>query len=370
VLGSSAEQFRIAAARRFSEGDVEPADGEYSSSLVRRVLTTREPILTTNVQDDARYELTQSILIQNIRSVLAVPMLVRGELQGAIYVDTRLNLRPFSDAHLRLLQAMANQAAMAIRNAKLHEDIKRRNEELERALCELRETQSQLVQAERLAAVGSLAANVAHELRNPLMVMRNATYFIDRLVSDGKIESPEIIKRYAAKIDSEIDRQTKIINDLLFFSRNRPRKLVAVDLNAILEETLMRVQMPESITIVKQLDASLETVQGDADQLQQVFVNLVTNAVQAMPDGGTLTVRTSSEQGVAQAVVQDTGVGMSPEHLARLFEPFFSTKQKGIGLGLAVTRSIVEAHRGRISVSSQEGQGTTFTVQLCHELVG
>ncbi len=338
LVRPSGEQY-IAAARRFAAGEVEATDEAFSSSLINRVLHSREPILTTNVQDDSRYELSQSIIMQNIRSVLAAPLIARAELQGAIYVDTRLSARPFGEAELRLLQAMASQAAMAIRGARLYEDVRESNAQLRAALDELRQTQGQLVQAERLAAVGRLAANVAHELRNPLMVMRNAIYYMERLMGAGKLDSPDVFRRYLGKLDGEIERQNKIINDLLFFSRNRPRQLSVVDLNASLDEALMRI-------------------------------NLISHAVPAMPEGGALKVRSWAEGDYALVEVADTGVGIAEASLARLFEPFFTTKEKGIGLGLSVVKGIVEGHRGEITVRSTVGQGTAFTVKLPFELVG
>jgi signal transduction histidine kinase len=360
----------LAAARQFAQGEVGQAEEAFSSSLVTQVLSSREPILTTNVQADERYALSQSIILQDIRSVLAVPLIARGELLGAIYVDTRMATRPFNDNDLRLLQAMASQAAMAIRGARLYQDVLASNNQLQQALQELRETQDQLVQAERLAAVGRLAASVAHELRSPLTVMRNSIYYLDRLASLNRLDSPDTVRRYLAKIDDEIERQSKIINDLLFFSRNRPRKLTDVDLNSILYETTLRVTMPESVKLELTL-GELPNLRADADQLSQVFVNLVTNAVQAMPQGGRLSVSSAaSDELFATVKVQDTGVGMNAETIGRLFQPFFTTKEKGIGLGLSVTKSIIEAHRGNIEVTSTPGQGTCFTVQLPLMLIG
>jgi len=371
VLSEADGSYRFGAARKFSSGEVEATDEAFSSSLVERVLREREAILTTNIQQDGRFELTRSILAQQIRSVLAVPLVARGELQGAIYVDTRISERPFGEPELELLRAMGSLAAMAIRGARLLEDVRQSNERLQSALETLRETQDQLVQAERLAAVGRLAASVAHELRNPLMVMRNALYFLDRVVSSDKGHDPDTLKRYFAKLDSEIDRQNKIINDLLYFSRNRPRHLSRLDLNALVSETLMRVPMPESVEVVRQLAARLMPISADADQIQQVLVNLISNAVQAMPDGGTLTLTTSDDDGEWVVLcISDTGCGIGEEHLDRLFEPFFTTKEKGIGLGLSVTKSIVEGHRGEISVATALGEGTTFTIKLPYELIG
>ncbi len=370
VVGEGPQSYYLGAARRYTSGDAEPTNDMFSSSLIRKVMTTLDPILTTNVQADARFELSQSIIMQDIRSVLAVPLVARGELQGAVYVDTRMSARNFDERDLHLLQGMASQAAMAIRGARLFDDVRVSNEQLQKTVDELREAQAQLVQAERLAAVGRLAASVAHELRNPLMVMRSGLYFLDRIVSEGPVDSPEILRRYFKKLDTEIDRQSKIINDLLFFSRNRPRKLTAVSLNSLLHETLMRIAMPESVAVVRLLDAELPQVHADPDQLQQVFVNLVTNAIQAMPEGGKLTVVTRNEGDFAVVQVQDTGVGMTAEEQSHLFQPFFTTKQQGIGLGLAVSQSIVEGHRGAIAVQSAPGIGTQFEVRLPFELIG
>ncbi|MCD6518950.1 MAG: GAF domain-containing protein [Anaerolineae bacterium] len=371
VLARPEGGYYVAAARRFDSAALDAQKEGFSSSLIERVLQSREPILTTNVQADERFELSQSIILQDIRSVLAVPLIARGELLGAIYVDTRMETRHFSEADLRLLQMMASQAAMAIRGAKLYEDLKESNEQLQSTLEELREAQEQLIQAERLAAVGRLAASVAHELRSPLMVMRNSLYYLERLVSLGKLDNPEILRRYFGKLDAEIERQSKIINDLLFFSRNRPRRLSDVDVNALLEETLLRVSMPESITVHKELEPSLGPLRADGDQLQQVFLNLITNAVQAMPEGGVLTLRSRAEEGGYVVIeVSDTGVGIPEENIDKLFEPFFTTKPSGIGLGLSVVQSIVEGHKGYVRVSSTPGEGTTFSVFLPLQLIG
>lgn len=370
VLGEDGDHFQVVAARRFDEKGLHPSNGLFSTTLIRRVMETREPILTTNVQADERFELSQSIILQDIRSVLAVPLVARGELLGAVYVDTRMSVRHFTEADLRLLETMASQAAMAIRTTRLTETLRENNAQLERAFRELRETQEQLIQAERLAAVGRLAASVAHELRNPLTVMRSGLYFLDRLVSEGRFDAPETFRRYIQKIDAEIDRQSKIINDLLFFSRNRPRRLTSVDLNALVKEAAMRVTMPESVRLEEDLNPNLPPILGDGDQIQQVLINLITNAIQAMPEGGTLTLRTAMEADFAVIQVQDTGVGMTEEQLSHLFQPFYTTREQGIGLGLAVSHSIVEGHRGTIQVASTPGKGTTFTVRLPYELIG
>ncbi len=361
VLVNDQGERDIAAARHF---DPENPDDAYSTSLVCKVIESGAPILTTNVQDDGRFELSQSIISQQIRSVLAVPLTALGQCLGAIYVDTLISERFFGEPDLHLLQAMSSQAALAIRNARLYQDAVDSNERLQAAMQELKETQEQLVQAERLAAVGRLSASVAHELRNPLMVMRASLFFLERLVEKEEDFSSELFGRYIQKIDSEIDRQNKIINDLLFFSRNRPRQMDRTDVNDLLSETLARVQRPETVVVETSFSPEGTMVLADGDQIQQVFINLVTNAVQAMAEGGKLLITTCCEEGEVKATVADTGVGISPENLQSLFEPFFTTKENGIGLGLSVCKSIVEAHGGTIKVASELGIGTQFTISL------
>jgi len=165
-------------------------------------------------------------------------------------------------------------------------------------------------------------------------------------------------------LDAEIERQSKIINDLLFFSRNRPRVLGDVNLNALLQETLLRVTRAESIAVELDLDESLPTIRADGDQVQQVFVNLIANAVQAMRGGGTLRITSRRDGFYAVVEVADSGVGISEENQAHLFEPFFTTRFQGRGLGLPSVLGIARTYGGAVEVASTPGQGATFRVLL------
>jgi two-component system NtrC family sensor kinase len=170
-------------------------------------------------------------------------------------------------------------------------------------------------------------------------------------------------------MESELTRSTGLVRNLLDFARQSAPTLVETDLNDIVNRVLdlaaHSAQM-NKIEVVKDLDTSLPKLTADPNQLQQVFTNLVVNAIQAMPEGGKLTLRTSHEKGQLKLEVQDTGYGISPENMRKLFTPFFSTKKevKGVGLGLAISYGIIQRHRGKIDVRSTEGKGTTFTVQL------
>ena len=226
---------------------------------------------------------------------------------------------------------------------------------------ELRQTQEQLIQAAKLAAIGELAAVVAHELNNPLTTILGYTELLK------EEELPEALRKDLDIIESESLRARNIVRQLLEFSKKKPLKLELSDINEILEETL-RFLAPNlkkmNIEVLRQYDLTSE-VSVDRDQFKQVFLNLINNAIQAMPEGGKLRVATYERQRNVYIEVQDTGRGIPEDVLPRIFEPFFTTKKdRGTGLGLSITYRIVRAHGGDIQVESEEGRGTTFRVVI------
>jgi signal transduction histidine kinase len=202
---------------------------------------------------------------------------------------------------------------------------------------------------------------VGHELRNPLGAVKNAAYFLNMV-----LENPEPDVRESLEImNTEISRSEDILSSLLDFARPTILTVRKTRLNDVLHESVTRTTVPENVRLAMNLDSDLPQIMADPDKLLQVFTNIITNAVQAMPDGGDLTVTSSArEPGSVTVSVSDTGTGITDENKKRLFEPLFTTKAKGIGLGLVVTKSIIEAHHGSISVQSEPGKGTTFTVTL------
>ena len=229
----------------------------------------------------------------------------------------------------------------------------------------LKEFQGQLVLREKLAAIGQMASVVGHEIRNPLGVISNAIYYIKtKLEASSGSELDPKIKKHIGIIEKEIVASNKIVNDLLGFSRTRPPMAQSLDLNKIVEDSLSVVSIPETVKVEIDLSLELPPALVNPDEIRQAFVNLINNAWQAMPDGGTLKIRTYIEEGMAQVEITDTGCGISPENMKKLFTPFFSTKAKGTGLGLAAVQRILERHKGKIKVRSRAGQGTTFIVIL------
>jgi signal transduction histidine kinase len=236
-------------------------------------------------------------------------------------------------------------------------------EDLNRQAKELKDAQEKIVRSEKLAAIGQLASSVAHEIRNPLGVIKNAVYYFNML-GLGK-DNPEI-KENLAIISQEIEISDRIISDLLEFSRVKKPDLRPENINMIIEEILRRLKAKISpgIEIATELSGNLPEVEVDALQIQQIFSNVALNALQAMEKGGKLTIISREQNGFVEIAFKDTGCGIPKENLAKIFEPLFSTKAKGTGLGLSVCRSLVEGHNGKIEVESEAGKGTTFRVKL------
>jgi len=276
------------------------------------------------------------------------------------------------------------------------EEIRGLNEELEQKVEErtrqLQDAQEELVRKEKLAILGQLSGSVGHELRNPLGVMSNAVYYLKTVMSDAD----ENIKEYLDIIKSEIDNSERIISDLLDFSRTKTSQTQSTTVNELIKQGLGKCAVPENVTLRLDIPETLPVVKVDPLQMRQVFQNLIMNSVQAMPDGGEL--RISVKRGVRnlglgiggedlnpkpqppnpisspqqptpdrdfiEISVTDTGEGIPPENMKRIFQPLFTTKARGIGLGLVVSKNLVEANRGRIEVESELGKGTTFIVAL------
>jgi len=305
-------------------------------------------------------DLRRRIVAMDHHATLAIPLRVKGQPVGVLSI-TDQSARSFSDEEIALLQAFADQAAIAIENARLYRDAREAYDELARA-------QAQLVRGETLRALGELASGAAHHLNNLLAVVLGRTQILL-----GRVEAPEI--RRALKI---VERAAldgaEVVRGLRVFSRARPTPTAeSVDLNAIagevLELTRPRWRDEPHVRGVT-IDAVLEpgpipNVAGDASALREVLVNLILNAIDAMPNGGSITVRTWAAEERVHCSVSDAGVGMSAAVQRRVFEPFFTTKGvNSTGLGLSVNHGIIRRHGGDLTIDSTEGRGTTVTFAL------
>jgi PAS domain S-box-containing protein len=247
---------------------------------------------------------------------------------------------------------------------KTEEELRRHREHLEELVeertRELKQAQEELARNERLAVLGQLAGGVGHELRNPLGAIKNAAYFLNMAIEQAEPEVKETLQI----LDNEVATSERIISSLLGFARPKPPTLRKVDINKLVQDLLPHIRMPENIEVATELEP-LPITLADPDQLGQVFGNIITNGVQAMAEGGRLVIKSrATEPGWAEVSIVDTGSGMPPEAREKIFEPLFTTKAKGIGLGLAVSKTLVEGNRGTIDVESEVGKGSTFTVRL------
>lgn len=220
--------------------------------------------------------------------------------------------------------------------------------------------QEQLVVSEKLAAIGQLAGTFSHDIRNPLAIVKNSVCFLRMRLK--KITDEKVMKHLTI-LEKEIDCANLMVNDLLDFTRKTPPQLQKANLNEVVGDALSSVSKPQSIKVVTRF-GEIPPISIDQVQLKRVFTNMILNAIQAMPYGGKLTVRTSGHHDFAEITFTDTGVGISEENLQKMFSPFFSTKVDGVGLGLSICRQIVEGHGGNITVESKEGDGSVFTIKL------
>ena len=246
-----------------------------------------------------------------------------------------------------------------------NEELRAINEELQTANDELKEAQEQLIRSEKLAAIGQLASGVGHELRNPLGAIKNAVFYIRRRITKTDLPTTEPrVLEFLDIIDEEVYVANKVITDLLGFSRVARPTVSPVSVAGLIEDTLRHTLLPENIELIKDINENLPMIMVDADQIRQVFMNIILNAQQAMAGGGYLSIKARSQGEFVAVAFADTGGGIPESDINKVFDPLFTTKAKGIGLGLSVCKNILERHGGNIRVESEVGKGATFTVFL------
>lgn len=298
--------------------------------------------------------------LERHRASMLIPLRLDGQLSGILVLGEKLSGGIFEQEEIELLEMLVGETAVALRNARLYEELRNQMEELRR-------TQQQLVQSAKLAAIGELAANVAHEINSPLTsILGYAGLLVNQTPPDAPAHSKLSV------IVSETNRARKITHDLLHFARRREPRREPLNVHDLVLRSLalLRGKIADAGVVVETVfDSSLPPIWADGDQLTQVFMNVVANAVDAMPEGGRLVARAEARDGGAPHVAvsfQDTGLGIHPDQLARIFEPFYTTKpeRQGTGLGLSVSLGIVKNHGGRLEVESEPGKGTTLVVLL------
>ncbi len=333
-------------------------------SIAGQVVKTGQSILqSTQAQETLKVKTGYLV-----KSLVNVPLKAKDEVIGVLAVNNKVASKPFTDNDVHLLSALADYATIAIVNAQLYEETKRWSEELEHKVeertQELRAAQEQLLQSEKLASIGQLAAGVAHEINNPMgVILGFAQGILKTLPEDDPLRKPLIT------MEKESLRCKRTVQNLLDFARHSEPTLQLTNINELIDASceLVKHQISlHNVKLVKGYDPTLPSIMADPNQLQQVFINIMLNAYQAMPDGGTLHITTRTVGSELQVIFADTGTGIPPENIQNIFDPFFTTKEvgEGTGLGLSVSYGIVKAHGGDIEVESQVGKGTTFLIKL------
>jgi signal transduction histidine kinase/putative methionine-R-sulfoxide reductase with GAF domain len=293
------------------------------------------------------------------------------KIVGILSMDDPLDGRKPTKESLTPLELFLHQAAITIENAQLIESLKEARKQLqeyagqleqkvEDRTRELKESQEQLLRAQRLAVIGELAGMVGHDLRNPLTSIAGAQYYLKTRV---KSEANHKIKEMLELMEKNIAYSNKIINDLLDYSREIELELTASNPKLLVKEALSIVGIPRNVVVVD-LTEKTPKIMVDIEKMKRAFTNLIKNALEAMPRGGTLTIKSRALDGDLEITFSDTGVGISKEKLAKLWTPLFTTKPKGMGFGLPICKRFVEAHGGSISAESTPRKGTTFTITL------
>jgi signal transduction histidine kinase len=287
-------------------------------------------------------------------SELCAPILRDGEALGLLAV-AHGHPGGFSETDVLTLEALAGLLANALRSASLYADVQAR-------MAELRQAQAQLVQSEKFAAIGRLTASIAHEVNNPLQSVHNCL----RLAAEERLPA-ERRQEYLSMAEAELLRLMDIVRRMLEYYRPAGAERAAVSVNWLVEDVLAlsgKQIRDAGIELRCEFAADVRPVTVVANHVRQVFLNLILNAVEAMPSGGHLRIATINSNGEVAVRFEDTGPGVPPEDVSKLFEPFYTTKARGTGLGLSVSYGIVAAHGGWIVVESQPGKGAAFTVHL------
>ena len=332
------------------------------------VLATGAPLIVNDVAADPRFRPYGF----PVASLLALPLKggpSRGGVFGVLNVADRRDGAGFTSGDLKLGATVAGLAGAALENALLVTTLQRMSRELTEANRRILDQQEAMIRAEKLSSLGRMAAGVAHELRNPLAVISGRADMLRMAANGERLPSAARVDRDLGIIREQAHRAVRIVSGLSAYARERPAQLKELEVGKLLLDTveLVRAQLKfEDVEVEVVAPPELPLIRGNEDQIQQVFINLAINAVQAMKRGGRLTMTAHAGPEWITVKVADTGVGIPPEHLGKIFDPFFTTKREGegTGLGLSIIHAIVDAHGGRIDVTSHIGEGTVFTVEF------
>lgn len=310
-----------------------------------------------------------------VLSVLSIPIEHHESLAGILGFSMTRTEMTWSDEDLRLMKLVGEMITHVLNRFEARQTLTAYAGQLETMVQTrtqaLQNAQEQLLRREKLAMMGQLAGGIGHEIRNPLGAIKNAAYLLEMLLAKQPASDWDE-EHYALNIlKTEVENADNIITSLLDYARTKKPITVEVKINQVLNDVLTRTPLPSHVETVCVLDSADPSISGDYGQVMQIFNNLVLNAVEAMPEAGCLTIRTSEvtdpetpPRQWVEVTISETGVGIAEKNINKIFEPLFTTKSKGIGLGLALVRILIDGHEGNLRVKSTEGKGSEFTVRL------
>lgn len=340
-----------------------PRELPFEQSYIDQAVSGGDLLAIENVMQEASFPQREAAAAAGIVSILCAPMMLRQEFIGSLTVLTPMR-HEFSLSERKLLLAVAGQAASAIENTRLYRQVESQNRELLRSNRLLQRTQKELLRKERLAALGEMAATVAHEIRNPLTSIRG---FAQRIARKNPPLAPERMTEYTEIIIEEVDRLNRFIKDVLDFARRSKPMLARTNVNHILSDLInfMREELTGNrVMLVPSLDLDLRETVLDEALIRQMLLNLLQNARQAVGDEGVIMISTQNMGPNIRIRISDNGVGIPRSDLPRIWSPFYTTKSHGTGLGLPFAHRIVEDHQGRIALRSRVGFGTIVDILL------
>ncbi len=341
-----------------------------NASIVARTLIEKKPFIIKDAQKESGVHKGLAQLF-NIKSFASAPLMGRYSAKGVITADYLYSQKSIHQDMVETLVVFANQAGLALENAETHDQLKILNLELEqrvqKATKDLREAQRMLLNKERIAAFGQMAAGLAHEIRNPLTSMN---LLLDNLIE--KLNPDNVLSEDLHIVQKETKRLNQLMDQLLQFARTTTISFQPVDLFQLIKNIIQliepRCQMQNiKIHTILNSDKKLE-VPGDKNQLYQVLLNLAINSIEAMEHPGSLTFEIQEDPYSVMISISDTGKGITEQDLEKIFRPFYTTKPKGTGLGLATVQKIIHEHQGKIQVESRINQGTCFKIYLLKEI--
>jgi signal transduction histidine kinase/putative methionine-R-sulfoxide reductase with GAF domain len=346
------------------KGVVLPIDPE--NSIVARSIIEKKPFVIPDANQDPR---VNPVLKKkfNLHSLVAIPLFAKEKPLGVITADHVEPGKNITNEILESMMTFAQQAGLAIHNAFMYQELKtfsqQMEERIQKTTADLRRAEAQLIRSEKLAALGQLAAGIAHEIRNPLTSINILIHSLRE-----NLPSENIHREDLKVIEEEIHRINDIVDQFLRFAKPASPLLEKTGVFPIFEETLqlLKPQIEAQQISVQKDFQSLPPITIDKEQIKQVILNLILNAIQAMPEGGQLELKgqASEDHQWIQLSIQDSGTGILPEDMNKLFDPFFSTREGGIGLGLSIAHRIIDQHHGKIEVESKPKKETLFTLWL------